>query len=324
MRLILPIFIILSSLITDKSYAQNTLAYYHQPKVLRPFVEYETVKYVLFNPRYTLADNKIKRTILENLPKSVIAIIYYNYETQIEKINELVKYIDPKKYIILKINSEGDSFWARDSLPYPVVLLDTATNKIKFGLVDSKYYHDFEPDQEIATFFKAPLIPNKHTLFEGGNLIADIDGTCFTTDKHGENRISAKNLSKLFGCKTLVTFHASYNSVGHIDERLKIISYKKALTDNNQYANVLKQLGYTVYILPTPNIPNASYLNSLLINGLVFMPTFNEPQKDELAKLIYEELGFKVITIDSEDLAFDAGGSIHCITMTYPDFNLIQ
>jgi len=60
-----------------------------------------------------------------------------------------------------------------------------------------------------------------------------------------------------------------------------------------------------------------TYANSLLINGTLFLPIFEQPNDKEAIR-IYENLGLKVIPIETKKLSNQGSGSIHCITMTYP------
>jgi agmatine/peptidylarginine deiminase len=69
--------------------------------------------------------------------------------------------------------------------------------------------------------------------------------------------------------------------------------------------------------VPRPEQPYETYVNSLYVNGTLFLPTFQESGDTE-AVALYESFGYKVISLDSKELSNQGLGSIHCITMAYP------
>jgi agmatine/peptidylarginine deiminase len=84
---------------------------------------------------------------------------------------------------------------------------------------------------------------------------------------------------------------------------------------------------YTLYPLPLPDacydtegerLP-ATHANFLIINGAVLVPTYNQPEKDEMA-LAQLQQAFpdrEIIGIDCNVLIIQHG-SLHCSTMQYP------
>ena len=67
--------------------------------------------------------------------------------------------------------------------------------------------------------------------------------------------------------------------------------------------------------------PFETYVNSLIFDNKVFMPSYGRPE-DKQAQSIYESFGFEVIPLDSKNLSNYGHGSIHCITMLYPKMTL--
>jgi agmatine/peptidylarginine deiminase len=63
----------------------------------------------------------------------------------------------------------------------------------------------------------------------------------------------------------------------------------------------------------------ATYANFLIINGAVLMPFYNSP-KDEIAKVALQAVfpGREIIGIDCLPL-IKQHGSLHCVTMQYPE-----
>ena len=87
-------------------------------------------------------------------------------------------------------------------------------------------------------------------------------------------------------------------------------------------APIHENAGYEVHLLPRPNGAYETYVNSLLINGTLFLPVFAN-SNDDKAIAIYQSLGLKVIPINSTQLS-KMQGSIHCMTMNYPAGKIIN
>jgi agmatine deiminase len=67
-----------------------------------------------------------------------------------------------------------------------------------------------------------------------------------------------------------------------------------------------------------PQLP-ASYVNFLLVNGGLLVPTFRQARNDERARGILRELfpGREVVPIDCLELV-EEGGSLHCVSQQQP------
>ncbi len=100
----------------------------------------------------------------------------------------------------------------------------------------------------------------------------------------------------------------------------------------NDRAEDLTQLGYRVVRIPMP-VPATrlfrSYTNSLLMNGTAIVPQYRNgsgvsyqdqallTSYENRVKQIYQEAGFKVVFIPSDQL-IASGGAVHCVTMQLP------
>ena len=64
----------------------------------------------------------------------------------------------------------------------------------------------------------------------------------------------------------------------------------------------------------------ASYANFLIVNGAVLMPTYSQPDNDKMAIDAISKAfpGYEVVGIDCVAL-IKQHGSLHCITMQYPE-----
>jgi agmatine/peptidylarginine deiminase len=110
--------------------------------------------------------------------------------------------------------------------------------------------------------------------------------------------------------------------IGHIDESVKFMNRDTVIVDDPTYEQILKDAGYTTVKMPRPDNEYETYVNSLVVNGVVYVPVFGE-KNDKKALQIYESFGLRAVPLDSTELSNDGMGSIHCITMVYPkvDFN---
>jgi hypothetical protein len=279
--------------------------------VLRPYAEYEYGKYIIFSSDNVVSDaSRVKNTILENLPKGVQVLIFdYGY-------GDSAQY---KKYVnsgVAKVKNVGsyNGFWARDGVPVPVYV--GAEDKEVPALVDAKYGHGFEADTVFAQLFGVNLVKHEY-YFEGGNFLADRKGRCFMVNARHATQMPDSIYTQFYGCKELhrLPFIAG---IGHVDERVKIVSDQFVITDVSEYVGLFKELGFEVVLLPRGQMEFETYVNSLMVNGVIYLPVFQNA-KDQEVIAAYEKLGFKVFPIEVDELPNRGMGSIHCITMLYPE-----
>lgn len=279
--------------------------------VARPWAEYEKAKYLFFADSNIMGSDLIKQQILSNLPAGVTAVIYTTASSTQLVRNLWSPYLAPgAKLEVLYAPDIGNNFWGRDALPIPVIGLDG-----RLKVVDAQYYHHYNADRYFAEFASAELI--KHSFFyEGGNFANDRKGNCFLVQAGTAKNLPDQILKESYGCHS-ITRLPYVAGIGHVDERVKIISDRIALTDVESYIPYLQKKGFEVRLLPQSRVVDGTYVNSLQVNGTVFLPVFRYAE-DEDAIRVYEDLGFKVIPIDANKLV-KGRGSIHCITMTYPE-----
>lgn len=279
------------------------------PAVARPYAEYEPAASLLFSAGFSFDSEEIKKSLVQNLPPGVTAYILAETDFEAENARQIFSQLaKPDRFEVLPLKS---GFWARDSLPVPVFL--GLGEKSKVGLVDARYYHFVEPDSAIASFFAIPLL--QHAFFyEGGNFLTDSKGNCFFVDYKATP--SSKVFEDLYGCSTLTSLPFE-KGIGHVDEHAKFMSDSLVFTDLPSYAAIFRSKGYQVQLLPEPPGEDETYVNSLLINGSVFVPIYGAPQDVDAVKM-YAALGLKVFPHPSNTLSNHGHGSIHCITMTYP------
>ena len=302
--------------------------------VKRPIAEYEDTGYLMF---YDIADFNsadVKAKLIENLPTDVTAIIYTDLEDQ-KELEGLYRYYselapNPNQVKIISIPNPviqdpeygevlPNGFWARDAIPVPVIQMANMSPlralSERFTVVDAKYYHFYEQDQVFADYYSAALLSHNY-YFEGGNFMVNAKGDCLVINTEATEIVPNNIFSRTYGCSNLVRL-PYLKGIGHADESVKFISDDHVLTDDVRYKRILEGKGFKVTMLPRAKRDYETYVNSLLINGTVWVPTYQQ-KTDAEALQVYKDLGFKVIAADSSLLSNEGAGSIHCITMTYP------
>lgn len=294
--------------------------------VIVPFHEWDTTGFVAMSDDdfYGVAED-MKTTVAKNLPANAHLIVYTQNSSKTyhkDLLNFYSQHLDAARIHILQVPSSGSNdFWSRDNLPVPV------WKNGALALADARYYYNFEPDAFFSKVFNAPIL--KHNYFyEGGNFMANGKGDCLVVNRKKAYPGGVSDTAAIpddvfkntYGCKTLLRFK-HLKGIGHADEVVKFVSDTTVVTDTPQYKATLENAGFTVIMLPEADLNYETYVNSLIVNGTVFVPVFGE-NGDQEAIATYESLGFTVVPVESRDLATQGQGGIHCITMNYPPTTL--
>jgi hypothetical protein len=280
-------------------------------------VEYDKVGYVIFSDSGEFNSLGVKLDIAKNLPEDVILVVYTqssnsSYHKDLYKM--FAKQMDPQRLKLVYLAADGNGFWTRDGIPVPTWTLEPSGQKT-FTVADALYYHSFEPDQTISNLFDADLVSHDY-YFEGGNFLANSRGECLIVDNIRVQKIPDQIFREKYGCLKTIRFPHT-KGIGHIDETVKLINDDLALTDDDEYANILRNNGFQVQRVPRPQKKYETYVNSLYVNGTLFLPVFQQ-DGDQVAIDLYESFGYKVVPVDSRQLSNNGLGSVHCITMAYP------
>lgn len=281
-----------------------------------PYAEYNDAGYLIINSAYQFDSQHIKEGLLKNLPSGVKVVVYTGSElkSNVEDIfARFSEHISPDRLKVISLPRGDRGFWARDGVPVPLVPAKSGQGPL--AVVDAKYYHTFEADKEIADLFGANLAQHSY-YYEGGNFMASAKGDCIMVDNQQASKMPDSIFSDFYGCKSLTRL-PHIKGIGHADESVKFVSDDTVLTDDEGYAKTLQSKGFKVLMLPRPQSELETYVNSLIVNGTVYLPVFNQ-ETDEDAIKTYKNLGLKVVPLNSTVLSNDGAGSIHCITMTYP------
>lgn len=194
-------------------------------------------------------------------------------------------------------------------------------------------------------------------VLEGGGIESDGRGTLLTTahcqfspnrNPHLSKEQIEEHLCRFFGAKRVLWLNHGYlagdDTDSHIDTLARFAPNDTIIytgcndpeDEHYQALQAMKQelmamttadgLPYNLIELPLPDpvfdgderIP-ATYANFLATPKAVFMPTYNQPQKDQLAyQMLQIAFSQPIITVDCSAL-IRQHGSLHCATMQLPD-----
>jgi len=288
---------------------------------LGPVEDFAHFRYLLISGSDTGPSESefMRKTLAENLPKDMILIVIADTSDLIDVEQKFQQWIDPQRLIVVPV-PQGEArrgFWARDSFPIPIYL----ENKSKIGLIENEYFNSFGSQSSISQAVRARFAEKTNMIFVGGNLLADEDGNCFSVKSSRLFSLTPDELRNYYGCQA-VHLLPHEKGIGDIDEVLKPLPGKNILTNVPSYIPLLKSWGYNVVLLPeVQSYKYRTYANTVLLNGVAFMPSYGDPQDDE-ARKVYESLGYQVHMIPSNQLSDRWMGSIHCQTMAFPDMDL--
>ncbi len=256
-----------------------------------------------------------------------------------------------EKYVNFSI--PVDSVWMRDYGPFGI-----SKQRQNIAIVDTIYRHyqyrknDDAVPTKISQIQKLAVYPAP-IILDGGNFMVDSKGNLFMTERtyiwnSSKPKEEVNNILKnYFKIKNIYTFeYAGYpnqpiDGTGHIDMFMKLLKddtvliaecdtepFKTTFNKASEFfQNRIAPNGNRYKILRVKSYYNNgvyyTYTNSLIVNGNVIMPVYSNYTKSNLeAKAIYESVGFRVITVNS-DASISNGGSIHCVTQTIPDVGKI-
>jgi hypothetical protein len=255
----------------------------------------------------------LRRLITSNLPPDVKLVLLTTVDSAAELRRRFEAWIAADRLILAtdKSSNNDNGFWARDAFPIPVI--DRNTNTA--SLIAHQYFRPFDSFKTIAAAVQGNL-SERSEVFVGGNLLADRKGNCFAVNSERLFDMSAAEIQDIYGCASVhILDHLA--GIGDVDEVIKPLGDNIMLTNQTDYVDQLKNLGYNVIMLPSIDGTFRTYANSLVIGKTVFMPSFNSG-KDSIAQKVYEDLGYKVVPIRSNFMSDYFNGSIHCQTMAYP------
>lgn len=169
--------------------------------------------------------------------------------------------------------------------------------------------NSFMSKDEIEKYLKEAFGLNKILWLDHGYLSGD------DTDSHIDT------LARYCDEQTIVYVKCEDKKDEHYEALVKMEEQLKTFTDyqGNPYKLISLPMAKAVYDEDNERLP-ATYANFLIMNDVVLLPFYNDQEKDTEAKEKLE-IAFptrEIIGIDCSSL-IRQHGSLHCITMQYPD-----
>ena len=169
--------------------------------------------------------------------------------------------------------------------------------------------NSFMSKDEIEKYLKEAFELNKILWLDHGYLSGD------DTDSHIDT------LARYCDEHTIVYVKCEDKNDEHYEALAKMEDQLKTFTDyqGNPYKLISLPMAKAVYDEDNERLP-ATYANFLIMNDVVLLPFYNDQERDTEAKEKLE-IAFptrEIIGIDCSSL-IRQHGSLHCITMEYPD-----
>jgi agmatine/peptidylarginine deiminase len=245
----------------------------------------------------------------------------------------------------------NESIWTRDFGPITVEKLDGQP-----AFVDLQYYPNRNRDNAVPTLMSEYYdidVYRPGIQAEGGNFMTNGNGICAFTDVIPQRnglpvQAVVDRYKQFFGCdQVIVAKHLPEEGTGHIDmwakfaqEDVVLVGQYDALRNPTQAATLeenAKQFAAVtladgrkmkVIRIPMPNVRKdaqgygvfESFTNSLVINGTVIIPKYDDAKGIEADALAAYKAafpaGYKFKTVPSSDV-IEWGGAVHCTTMSY-------
>lgn len=209
-----------------------------------------------------------------------------------------------------------------------------------------------------AGLLQGTYVNRLNFVLEGGSIESDGRGTLLTTsecllslNRNGQmSRAEIEAyLKEQFNLRQVLWLDHGYlagdDTDSHVDTLARLcpddtIAYVRCTDPTDEHYEALRLMeeqlktfrtleGKPYRLLPLPmadaivendeRLP-ATYANFLVMNGTVLYPTYNQPANDALAAQVLQEAfpGREIIGIDCRAL-IRQHGSLHCVTMQYPD-----
>ena len=286
-------------------------------------------------------------TMLEEIAK--YAVNDGNVEIWAASGPDTISGIPVKRY--MPMNCALDTVWIRDYGPFGIIedkstlaIVDPIYRHYQYRIRDDRVPTCIAREQNIESF---PM----DLILDGGNLMVDSAGNLFMTKRtYIWNRSKSKNevdqlLKDYFNVKKIHAIdYAGYpngptDGTGHIDMFVKLLNDNTVLISTANNEPYIKTVESAVKYFESIKAPNGedykiirvkgwtsgrtwyTYTNSLIVNGIVIMPSYRAYSKENLAAVkAYEQgmPGIKVKTVNS-DYSISSGGAIHCITQLIPE-----
>ena len=239
--------------------------------------------------------------------------------------------------------------WTRDYCP--IFVRDQVGNPVITNWIFNGWakYDNWQHDNAVPAFVSAALgVPQVEPgiVLEGGSIDVNGAGLLLTTEECLLSPIQARNpglgreeLERIFaeylGVERVVWLKngiAGDDTHGHVDDIARFVNADTvAIAGGGENVEVLKKAGLRIVELPMPQpvcfngqLLPASYANFYIANGLVLVPTFNDPNDRVALKALAECFPDREVTgIHCTDLVLGLG-ALHCMTMQQPGYHSLR
>ncbi len=211
---------------------------------------------------------------------------------------------------------------------------------------------------EKGLYGRKPIYKNLlNFILEGGSVESDGNGTVMTTsecllspNRNGGSSMEEieASLKGMFGTEQILWLNHGYlagdDTDSHIDTLARFcpdntICYVKCTDETDEHYESLKKMeeelstfrnsegqSYKLVAIPMADavyfegerLP-ATYANFLVINGAVLCPTYNSPKDTEALNIMKRLFPGREITGIDCSVLIKQHGSLHCVTMQYPE-----
>ncbi len=264
-------------------------------------------------PRQKVHSNAIHK-IISLLPKNFPIFLYYPIGLEMFIPQEIE---NKSNVTFVPFLGPARAVYLRDSLPIPLINSNHKEVKWLQGTGQSPFKENMM-NSFIDLFEENHQFELSSSFLEGGNLISNAEGFCITIKR---DTASSSDLLKTLGCSSILELDYNKRGIGHADESIKFLSDKVVLTDDLSYKKILESYDFKVFLVPKiTEFPHFNYLNSLIVNDSVFIPTLNLDKYRELDRAverIYSKFFSKVHFIEF-DRPDGLNGSLHCISKNIP------
>ncbi len=258
-----------------------------------------------------------------------------------------------------------ETLWIRDFGPFTGYgVFENAPERFFYDAGYSQYGRpkDDSIPAQIGNYWSFPTV-GLDLEFEGGNFMLDGLANGFATKRiYSQNPLLTpeeiqQQLKDYFNLQSVVFLNVLNNSGGgiwkHVDMFMKVLDYETILVSSypdslpdypiiESNVEILSQSlnyfqnPYKIVRIPAPPKEDGTfaitqddemrtYTNSLIINNVIIVPSYNLPEYDSVAKQIYEEHmpGYIIKMVDARTLT-PLFGALHCISKEIPQERLLK
>ncbi len=246
-----------------------------------------------------------------------------------------------------------NSVWVRDFGPQSIYLNETDELAFIDWVYNRPRPQDNQIPFNMAGFLNVPIYqittnPNR-LVATGGNFMTDGHGTAFSSNLivNENSNLSISQIDEIvynfMGIDRYIKMdELPYDNISHIDMHMKLLDEETILIGNfpdgvSDGPFIENNIEYVLDNYPTcydrdykivrvPMVPNNSggyppyshyrtFTNSIILNDLILVPTYNNSALNQEALAIYEAAmpGYEIIGINMENV-IGASGAIHCIS----------